>query len=233
MVKVIILGDPGVGKTSIANRFVNDRFMSQYKATIGADIFAKELVIGDTEIFMQIWDTAGQERFQSLGPGYFRGADACILVYDTTSAKSFESLGSWCSEFIRNAGLSPQQTTVFPFIVVGNKVDLHGDRRQVNLHEAMKWCDENSMPHYETSARQATNVEMAFSDLAQRTLEAKDVALPLYDLEALEQSRKTADGAADGSTVLLKEAPPIEESSEDIERLDLGCCGYKISLSAD
>ena len=69
------------------NQYVNEKFSSQYKATIGADFLTKEIVLEDKVVTMQIWDTAGQERFQSLGVAFYRGADACVLVYDVTNAK--------------------------------------------------------------------------------------------------------------------------------------------------
>merc|ERR1711908_4932 len=97
LLKVIILGDSGVGKTSLMNQYVNKRFSGQYKATIGADFLTKEIMIDDKLVTIQIWDTAGQERFQSLGVAFYRGADACILVYDITNAKSFERLDMWRS----------------------------------------------------------------------------------------------------------------------------------------
>jgi len=115
------IGDSGVGKTSLMNQYVNKRFSSQYKATIGADFLTKEVMIDDKLVTLQIWDTAGQERFQSLGVAFYRGADACILVYDITAEKSFEQLNSWRDEFLNNA--NPRDPDNFAFIVVGNKVD--------------------------------------------------------------------------------------------------------------
>ncbi|KAF0721376.1 hypothetical protein AaE_010076, partial [Aphanomyces astaci] len=85
LLKVIILGDSGVGKTSLMNQYVNQKFTNQYKATIGADFLTKEIMSDEKLVTMQIWDTAGQERFQSLGVAFYRGADACVLVYDITN----------------------------------------------------------------------------------------------------------------------------------------------------
>jgi len=90
LIKVVLLGDSGVGKTSLMERFVNHRFSQQYKATIGADFLSKDVTVEDKSVTMQIWDTAGQERYQSLGSAFYRGADACLLVYDVTDLKSFE-----------------------------------------------------------------------------------------------------------------------------------------------
>ncbi|KAJ8910435.1 hypothetical protein NQ315_012577 [Exocentrus adspersus] len=80
LLKVIILGDSSVGKTSLMNQYVNRKFSNQYKATIGADFLTKEVTVDDRTVTMQIWDTAGQERFQSLGVAFYRGADCCVLV---------------------------------------------------------------------------------------------------------------------------------------------------------
>lgn len=79
LLKVIILGESGVGKTSLMNQYVNKKFSNQYKATIGADFLTKEVIVDDRVVTMQIWDTAGQERFQSLGVAFYRGADCCVL----------------------------------------------------------------------------------------------------------------------------------------------------------
>jgi Ras-related protein Rab-7A len=178
LLKIIILGDSGVGKTSLMNQYVTRRFSKQYKATIGADFLTKEVMIDDKLVTMQIWDTAGQERFQSLGVAFYRGADACILVYDITDAKSFEQLQSWRDEFLIQA--SPTDSENFPFIVLGNKLDRAGDRR-VQQEVAEKWCKEMNVPFHETSAKMAENVEQAFQDIAKAALakeQTEDVFIP-------------------------------------------------------
>merc|ERR1711883_12435 len=107
LLKVIILGDSGVGKTSLMNQYVNRKFSNQYKATIGADFLTKDITLDDNrQVTLQIWDTAGQERFQSLGVAFYRGADACILVFDLTAKKSFENLDTWREEFLVQSGPS-------------------------------------------------------------------------------------------------------------------------------
>jgi Ras-related protein Rab-7A len=149
LLKVIILGDSGVGKTSLMNQYVHKRFSNQYKATIGADFLTKEVMIDDRMVtlqvstfvrhslitpgrsgvmtsfclvYAQIWDTAGQERFQSLGVAFYRGADSCVLVYDLTDSKSFDTLETWMDEFLIHA--SPRNQESFPFVVLGNKADI-------------------------------------------------------------------------------------------------------------
>lgn len=114
------------------NRYSTGKFTGQYKATIGADFLSKEVVVTDQfgqrrVVTLQIWDTAGQERFQSLGVGFYRGADACLLVYDITDPHSLDNLDHWRSEFLNQVsgglgGLSDAASN-FPFIVLGNKCD--------------------------------------------------------------------------------------------------------------
>jgi len=154
LLKCIILGDSGVGKTSLMTQYVTKRFSNQYKATIGADFLTKEVVVDDRLVTMQLWDTAGQERFQSLGVAFYRGADCCVLVYDVNSSKSFETLDSWRDEFLIQA--SPRDPENFPFVVIGNKIDMEDSRGMVSQKRAMTWCQQKGgIPYFETSAKEA------------------------------------------------------------------------------
>ncbi|XP_011622521.1 ras-related protein Rab7 isoform X2 [Amborella trichopoda] len=143
LLKVIVLGDSGVGKTSLMNQYVNKKFSHQYKATIGADFVTKELQIEDRLVTLQIWDTAGQERFQSLGVAFYRGADCCVLVYDVNVLKSFDNLDNWHEEFLN----------------------------QVSEKKAKDWCASNgNIPYFETSAKEDYNVDPAFLSVARIAL---------------------------------------------------------------
>ena len=168
LLKVIILGDSAVGKTSLMNRYVNRKFSDNYKATIGADFLTKEVTVDDRLVTLQIWDTAGQERFQSLGVAFYRGADCCVLTYDVTSIQSFRSLESWRDEFLIQS--SPSNPDNFPFIVLGNKIDL--SNREVTSRRAQLWCHtNNNIPYFETSAKQDINVSQAFQTVAKHALD--------------------------------------------------------------
>jgi Ras-related protein Rab-7A len=91
LLKIIILGDSGVGKTSIMNRFVNQKFSLQYKSTIGADFLTKEMLVDDRLVTLQLWDTAGPERFQSLGVAFYRGKKKYQKISFPISIKKFIS----------------------------------------------------------------------------------------------------------------------------------------------
>merc|ERR1712072_797589 len=180
LLKVIILGDSSVGKTSLMNQFVHRKFVSQYKATIGADFLTKEIVVDERPVTMQIWDTAGQERFQSLGVAFYRGADCCILVFDINRSVTFETLDHWRDEFLIQA--SPSNPNEFPFIVLGNQVDRN--ERAVTQARAQVWCKEKRarpIPYFETSAKDGYNVENAFRTIARDGLKQEkdeDIYLP-------------------------------------------------------
>eukprot|EP00568_Trieres_chinensis_P004435 CAMPEP_0183304198 /NCGR_PEP_ID=MMETSP0160_2-20130417/9366_1 /TAXON_ID=2839 ORGANISM="Odontella Sinensis, Strain Grunow 1884" /NCGR_SAMPLE_ID=MMETSP0160_2 /ASSEMBLY_ACC=CAM_ASM_000250 /LENGTH=242 /DNA_ID=CAMNT_0025467207 /DNA_START=144 /DNA_END=872 /DNA_ORIENTATION=- len=194
LLKVVILGDSGVGKTSLMNRYHSGRFTGQYKATIGADFLSKDVTVTDPTTgvpktaTLQIWDTAGQERFQSLGVAFYRGADACLLVYDVTDPRSFDSIDSWRNEFLQQIGKGGGMGMGaigggddFPFVVLGNKVDKEPERR-VKRAQAEQWCRAHApgggpamgggppVPHFETSAKTAVNVEDAFAEAAMLAL---------------------------------------------------------------
>lgn len=169
LLKVIILGDSGVGKTSLMNQYVNKKFSASYKATIGADFLTKEVLVDDRLVTMQLWDTAGQERFQSLGVAFYRGADCCVLVYDVNNSKSFDTLESWRDEFLIQA--NPRDPENFPFVVLGNKIDVEESKRMISPKRANTFCEsKGSIPYFETSAKEAINVEQAFEIIAKHAL---------------------------------------------------------------
>ncbi|TNY22905.1 small GTPase superfamily [Rhodotorula diobovata] len=180
LLKTVLLGDSGVGKTSLMNQWVSKRFSAQYKATIGADFLTKQVMVDDRVVTMQLWDTAGQERFQSLGVAFYRGADCCVLVFDVNSSKSFETLDSWRDEFLIQA--SPRDPDNFPFIVIGNKVDMDESKRMVSQKRALTWCNsKGNIPYFETSAKEATNVEEAFKAACRNALQQEGNADVLDD----------------------------------------------------
>lgn len=171
ILKVIILGDSGVGKTSLMHRYVNDKYSQQYKATIGADFLTKEVTIdNDKTATMQVWDTAGQERFQSLGVAFYRGADCCVLVYDVTNLKSFSNVKSWRDEFLVHANVGSPET--FPFVMLGNKIDAEDSKKVVNTKAAQDMAKSlGNMPLFFTSAKTAINVDVAFDEIARCALQ--------------------------------------------------------------
>ncbi len=191
--KMVMLGESGVGKTSLMNQFVSKKFSKHYKATIGADLSSKkEIEINNRLVSLQILDTAGQERFYSLGVAFYRGTDACFLCYDITAEKSFEELDRWRREFLAN--LNVKDPDNFPFVVLGNKVDREEDRK-VPKSKALAWCKSKGakpIPHFETSAKDAVNVEAAFYEAAAIALEREEVEAEVYMPDIIRLSRPAA-----------------------------------------
>jgi len=166
--KVILLGDRTVGKTLLMNQYVNKNFVTRYNATLGVDFMSKTLIIDKSPVKLQIWDTAGEERFQSLGVAFYRGADCCVFVYDITQRKSFASLDYYRDEFLVQT--SAREANDFPFMLLGNKMDL-ASNRQVSVKKAKTWCEENNdIPYFEVSAKDGINVDEAFETIARDTL---------------------------------------------------------------
>ena len=168
MLKVILLGDGGVGKSCLMNRYISNKFDTQCFHTIGVEFLNKDIRVDGKLVTLQIWDTAGQERFKSLRTPFYRGADCCLLTFSLTDDASFKNLQMWKTEFIHYADVA--NASKFPFVVLGNKVDLE-DQRQVNYNDVELWCREQSIPYYETSAKDAINVDSAFEAAVKRTLD--------------------------------------------------------------
>ena len=155
-----------MGKTSLLKQYVEKTFSSQYKATIGAEFLSKEVIIDDQLVTMQIWDTAGQEKYQSIQRIFYKGTDACIIVYDLTNPSTFVNVAKWREEFFNSAGL--ESTENFPMIIIGNKSDLTTERK-VPKEKVAQWCKENGeLNNYETSAKTADNVSQAFESIAKK-----------------------------------------------------------------
>lgn len=179
----------GTLRTDVIHTQVNKKFSASYKATIGADFLTKEVLVDDRLVTMQLWDTAGQERFQSLGVAFYRGADCCVLVYDVNNSKSFDTLDSWRDEFLIQA--SPMDPESFPFVVLGNKVDVEDSKRMISSKRAQAFCQaKGGIPYFETSAKEAVNVEQAFEGmLAAMDLQNRQHAILTFYSHRKERAR--------------------------------------------
>ena len=167
ILKVMLLGDGGVGKSSLMNVFANNKFDPKTYHTIGVEFLIKDITVDNQTYALQIWDTAGQERFKSLRTPFYHGADCCLLTFSLDDAGTFRDLPQWRKEFFYYADVS--EASAFPLVVLGNKLDVPD--RQVCKEEAQAWCDSISVPYFETSAKNAINVDAAFIAVVRRAKE--------------------------------------------------------------
>ena len=157
--KMVLFGDANVGKTALVDRFINNKFETDYLSTLGYNVYEKQISYNDVIISLMIYDIAGQERFSQLRKKYSSGANTAFIIYDVTNRESFLNVVKWRNDLFAIAGQ-------IPFIIIGNKNDLIGSR-QVNKEEAINLAlDLGAMNLIETSAKTGDEVESAFMELA-------------------------------------------------------------------
>jgi len=169
--KIIVIGDPAVGKTSLLTNFCGDKFNYEYIPTVGVNITKEPVTIKDdmgkdSTVNLMIWDIAGQPQFYMLHRPYFNGADGMILVYDITRSSSFSNINNWWSTSIKY-GLS-----AIPRVLIGNKIDLK-DERKIILPMAEHLSEKINARFFETSAVTGENVKLIFQKIAELTLRSK------------------------------------------------------------
>eukprot|EP00826_Nyctotherus_ovalis_P012628 TRINITY_DN13352_c0_g1_i8.p1 TRINITY_DN13352_c0_g1~~TRINITY_DN13352_c0_g1_i8.p1 ORF type:complete len:203 (+),score=57.69 TRINITY_DN13352_c0_g1_i8:165-773(+) len=158
--KVVVLGDPYVGKTCLLTRYTDDRYIQHYKSTIGCDFRVRSTNVEGKLVKLQIWDTAGQERFQSLSACYYKGTDCMLLTYDVSNKKSFENVNEW----LKSIEVYPETKEIMK-VLTGCKIDME-DKRQVSREKGMKKAKELGISFYETSAKTGDGVNELFEDIA-------------------------------------------------------------------
>eukprot|EP01080_Neovahlkampfia_damariscottae_P006392 gene6392-10399_t len=164
--KILLIGDMAVGKSCILMRYADDVFNSTHVSTIGVDFKIRTINFDGKVVKLQIWDTAGQERFRTITTSYYKGAHGVIMVYDITKKESFDNLQSWLNDIQQYAEED------VGIILVGNKVDLE-NQRQVQKSDGEDWAKKLEVPFLETSAKDAQNVDDAFTKMVERLFEKK------------------------------------------------------------
>ncbi|KAL7713053.1 Ras-related protein Rab-1 [Entamoeba marina] len=158
-IKLLLIGESGVGKSSLLLRFSEDTFNPVYITTVGIDFRVKNIELDGSKMKLQIWDTAGQERFRTIVSSYYRGVMGIVLVYDITNRESFNNIEYWMRNIEANADQNVNK------ILIGNKCDAE-DKRVVSNEEGQQMASRLGLPFLETSAKNSLNVDECFTQLA-------------------------------------------------------------------
>ena len=182
LIKLLLIGDSGVGKSSILVRFADDSFTQSFIATIGIDFKIRTISLDGKLIKLQIWDTAGQERFKTITTAYYRGGMGILLVYDVTNEASFNSITGWVRAIEQHASDSVNK------VLLGNKADTSGplvEQRKITSEMGGQVAAQHNMNFFETSAKNNINVEEAFYSIA------RDIQLRLQKCAAEQSNNAT------------------------------------------
>lgn len=161
--KILLLGNTTVGKSSFFLRYFDNKYNSSSVVTVGVDYKVKTILINNTKIKLNIWDTAGQDRFKSITKSYYKGADGVLLIFDLTSNRSFLDVSQWISQIKE---YSEERTRI---VLVGNKCD--SEERVVLKDEIEKYTNDNCIVYIEASAKENINVKESFEKLGMMIVE--------------------------------------------------------------
>ena len=168
-IKLITLGNTSVGKTSFITKYVDNKFCFDYKTTLGIDFKRKKIKLKNgKDAFLRIFDTAGQERFKSVSFHFIKKVDGIILIYDIGNLISFKEIDNWIESIEENGKEN------LCIILVGNKCDLSGDKREVSFKQGQKKSNELGIPFFETSCKDGINIKEVFEKLIEDILNKGD-----------------------------------------------------------
>jgi len=193
---VLLVGDAGVGKTCVLQRFADGTFVSSTRATVGMDLKRTliELDGSGERVTLQIWDTAGQEMFRSIISSYYRGAHGVILMFDVTRMRTFDALESWLGE------VRAKCAEGVAIVLVGNKLD--AEEREVSFEQAGAWAKARGLPYIETSAKRDVMIRDAFITLV------ATAAGRAAELSSLLKRAKVVTGQAPPQNPMLTQPKP-------------------------
>jgi len=157
--KVLLLGPPAVGKTSLWDRFINKTFQENYAMTIGVQVSTKDITFRNAVVKLTVWDIGGQARFKDLRKKFYFGTQGALLIFDLTREETFDEIEGWIKE------VKDVLDYDIPFVLIGNKSDLIKDGRKLNPQEAITFAKLHNSQYLETSAKTGDGVKDAFKEL--------------------------------------------------------------------
>ncbi|PVU93144.1 hypothetical protein BB559_003414 [Furculomyces boomerangus] len=198
LIKLLLIGDSGVGKSCLLLRFSDDSFTPSFITTIGIDFKIRTIELDGKRIKLQIWDTAGQERFRTITTAYYRGAMGILLVYDVTDERSFNNIHNWIRNVEQHANEGVNK------ILIGNKCDIE-ERKVISTEKGKALANEYNLKFLETSAKSNINVEEAFYSLA------RDIKKRLVD--SAEEANNAANQKGDNINIVSGEMNGASKSN--------------------
>lgn len=205
--KLLLVGDSGVGKSSMITRFTDDSFSESYLTTIGVDYKIRMILVNDKNVKLQIWDTAGQERFRTITSTYYRGSNGIFVVFDISYKDSFENVEKWLDEVRKNA---PDNVTV---VLVGAKLDLN-QSRAVSFDVAKAYADGKGIKYIETSSKSDNFVGDAF------TLITEEILAKVEKSKAESQKKEEDDVKLEVTVIAGSENEELEKLKSQLKERD-------------
>jgi len=191
--KTILIGNVSVGKTSLMNRFIVNKFSHDYTSSIGVEFKVKSMIIDEnTAVDLQIWDTCGQEKFRTLTRQYYRESNAVILIFDLSDKKSFNDIAEWIKD-IKEYG--PKECLP---VLVGNKNDLKNERK-ISFNEAVEFARKYDMDYFEVSAKNGDGIKFVFEIMGRTLVKSIEEGINLGNFDNLRRQSSSSN------FVILKE----------------------------
>ena len=202
--KFLLIGESGVGKSSLLLRYCDNSFTSSFISTIGVDFKIKTVKYKGETIKIQLWDTAGQERFRTISQSFYRGCNGIILVYDCNDIDSFNKIEYWYDQIAKYA----EKDCIV--LLIGNKVDLE---KKVTTQEGEDMALKYDWGFIETSAKDSININEAFGSMVRRCLQKKQI---------LKDKDKNSDSEKQGEYHV---SPSVDITSDNNKNKGFFCCG--------
>ena len=216
--KVILVGDISVGKTSVLGRFIDNKFSTEYKCTVGSDTKVKYVQIDQNNFAkVSIWDTAGEEKFRAVTKNYFKDAQGALIVFDLTNKETFIKLSEWI-EFVNDS--SPADVVI---TLVGNKSDLDSQRK-VSFEEGVEYSKILKCDYYEVSAKNGSNISLIFEKMINKMI-AIQIEKEKKEREELAKMPKDKSISAATSTISSRKVHISNiPGRKSIRNKKKGCC---------
>ena len=186
MIKVILIGDSGVGKTNIMSKFLKNQFLEDSKATVGVEFGSKLFIQQGHKIKAQIWDTAGQEKYKAITSAYYKGSKGALVIYDITQKETFANIEKWIND------LKCKGDPKITIIIIGNKNDLE-EKRQISKEQGEEKAKSFGCAFLETSAFSGDNIEKAFEMMVKEIYDKFTSDIGGDDEEELDSNEKGED----------------------------------------